>query len=70
MDIHRNSTAVVLDRDGLVGVDGDGNVGAVPGQGLVDGVVEDLEYHVVQTGAVIGVTDVHAGAFADCVEAF
>ena len=36
---------------------------AVAGQGLVDGVVDDLENHVVQAGAVIGVADVHAGSF-------
>ena len=38
-------------------------------QGFVDRVIDDLEYHVMQTGAVIGVTDVHAGAFSDRVEA-
>ncbi len=65
MDIHRNSTAVVLDGDRLVGVDGDDDVGAMPGERLVDRVVQDLEDHVVQTGPVIGVTDVHSRAFAD-----
>ena len=42
---------------------------AVAGQRLVDGVVDDLEHHVVQTGAVIGVADVHAGALAHRIEA-
>jgi hypothetical protein len=31
------------------------------GQRLVDRVVHDLEDHVVQAGAVIGVADVHSG---------
>ena len=40
------------------------------GQNLVDGVVHDLVDHVVQTRPVVGVADVHAGAFADRVEPF
>jgi hypothetical protein len=70
MDIHRNSTAVVLHGDGLVGVDGDRDVGTVTGERLVDGVVQDLEDHVVQARAVIGVPDVHSRALSDRVEAF
>ena len=70
MDIDRNSTAVVVHGDGFVGVDGDNDVGAVTGQRLVDRVVDDLEDHVVQAGAVIGVTDVHSRALADRIEAF
>jgi len=65
MDIHRNSTAVVLHGDRLVGVDGDDDVGAVTGQRLVNRVVQDLEDHVVQTGPIIGVTDVHSRALAN-----
>jgi hypothetical protein len=70
MDIHRNSTAVVLDGDGLVGVNYDRDVGAVASQRLVDRVVHDLKDHVVQAGPVIGVADVHSGALADRIEAF
>ena len=70
VDVRRNSTAVIGDRYGLVGVDGDDNPVAMTGQRFVDRVVDDLENHVVQTGPVIGVTDVHSGAFSDCVEPF
>ena len=38
------------------------------GEGLVDGVVDDLENHVVEPGAVIGVADVHSGPFSDRFE--
>ncbi len=69
MDIHRNSTAVVFDGDGLVGVDRDDDVAAVTRERLVDRVVEDLEHHVVQTGPVIGIADVHSGPFANRIEA-
>ena len=42
---------------------------AVPGQRLVDGVVDDLADQVVQT-ALTGGPDVHTGALADRVEPF
>ena len=42
---------------------------AVAGQRFVDGVVDDLEHHVVQAGAVVHVADVHAGTLADGLEA-
>ena len=70
MDIHRYSTAVVCDGDGLVLVNFHGDIRAVTRQGFVDGVVDDLEDHVVKTGPVIGVANVHSGAFSDGVEAF
>ena len=42
---------------------------AVPREMLVDRVVDDLEYEVVEPGAVIGVADVHAGSLAHTFEA-
>jgi hypothetical protein len=69
VDVDRDAAAVVLDRDGLVGVDGDLDPVAVTGERFVDGVVDDLEHHVVQAGAVIGVTDVHSGPLADRIKA-
>jgi hypothetical protein len=68
MDIHRNSTPVVRDSYGLIGVNGDRDLRAIAGQSFVDRVVDDLEHHVVQTAAVVGVSDVHAGPFSDGVE--
>jgi len=63
VDIHRNSAAVIGDGHRLVGVDRDDNAIAMAREGLVDGVVDDLENHVVQPRPVIGVADVHSGAF-------
>jgi hypothetical protein len=42
---------------------------AVPGEMLVDRVVDDLVHEVMQTAAVIGISDVHARAFANAFEA-
>ena len=64
MDIDRNASTVIGHADGIVIVDSYLNLAAIPGQGLVDGIVDDFEHHVVQAGAIIGVTDVHARPFA------
>ena len=40
------------------------------GQRLVDRIVGDLEHHVVEARAVVGVADIHSGPLADRVEAF
>jgi hypothetical protein len=37
---------------------------------FVDSVVHNLEYHVVQTGAVIGIADIHARALAHRIQPF
>src|SRR5687768_9157716 len=68
--VDRNATAIVADADGFVGVNGDADLGAMTGQRFVDGVVHHLEHHVVQAGAVIGVTDVHARALAYGIQTF
>ncbi|MPM16070.1 hypothetical protein SDC9_62444 [bioreactor metagenome] len=65
-----DAAAVVGHADRVVGVDGDDDVVAEAGQGLVDGVVHHFEDEVVQARAVGGVTDVHAGTFAHGLQAF
>src|SRR5206468_12074461 len=42
---------------------------AMAGECLVDGVVRNLENHVVKARAIVGIADVHARAFAHRVEA-
>jgi hypothetical protein len=64
-----DAAAVVLDGDRAVEVDHHADAIAEPRQCLVNGVVDDLVHHVVQTRAVIGVADVHAGAFPNGVQA-
>ncbi len=70
MHVGGDPPAVVAHGDGAVAVEGEADGVGVAGLGLVHRVVDDLEGHVVQAGAVIGVTDVHAGALADGIEAF
>ena len=49
---------------------GDYNVVAMAGQGLIDGVVNYLENHVMQSCAIGGVADVHSWSFPDSFQAF
>ena len=69
VDVGRDATTVVRDGHGFVRVDGHDDAVAEARQGLVDRVVDDLENHVVQARAVIGIADVHAGPLADGLEA-
>jgi hypothetical protein len=70
MNAGRDTTAVVRDRAGAVGVERHRNLGGVPGQRLVDCVVDDLVDHVVQARPIVGVADVHAGPLAYGIKAF
>ena len=69
VNVHRHATAVVAHRDRFAGMDDHVDLIAVPAQGLVDGIVHQLLNHVVQTGAVVGVADVHARPLAHGVQA-
>jgi hypothetical protein len=51
-------------------MDRDSDFLAMAGQSFIDRVVDDFEYHVVKAGAVVGVPDVHSGAFAHRFKAF
>ena len=62
VDVGRDAAAVVAHGDRAVGVEDHIDPVAIAGERLVDGVVDDLEHHVMQTRTVVGVADVHAGA--------
>ncbi|KAG0926179.1 hypothetical protein G6F31_018478 [Rhizopus arrhizus] len=66
----RDTATVIGHRDRAIGVDRHCHVVGVAGQRFVDRVVDDLEHHVVQAGAVMHITDVHAGTLADSLQAF
>ena len=68
VEVHGYPATVVGDGHRAVIVDDDVDVGAVAGKGFVDGVIDDLEHHVVEARSVVRVTDVHAGAGANGLE--
>ncbi len=70
VDTGRNAAAIVLHRYGIIGMDSHDNFFTVTRERFVDGVVHDLEYHVMQTGAVIRIADVHTRAFAYRIKPF
>ncbi len=70
MDIGRNPAPVVADRNRAVGVNAHPDEVGMPGQRLVDAVVDDLVDHVVQARAIIGIANIHARPLADGLQPF
>src|SRR3989338_8855767 len=68
VDIDRYAAPVIGDRDGVVGMDHDVDIGGVASHAFVYGVVDDLVDQVVQA-ARGGVADVHGRPFPDRVDA-
>ena len=70
VDVGGDAAAIVADGAGAIGIERDGDAVGMADQRLVDGIVHHLVDHVMETGAVIGVADIHAGALAHGIEAF
>jgi hypothetical protein len=51
-------------------MNGDVNIVAVSGQSFVNGVIHHLKHHVMQAGAIIGITDIHPRALSNGVKPF
>jgi hypothetical protein len=51
-------------------MDGDNDIFTVPCERFVDSVIHNLKYHVVQTGAVIRIADIHARALTYRIQPF
>ena len=58
----RDSPAVVLDSDGTIVVERDAQVARVSFEVFVHAGADDLPQQMMQSGAVFGISDVHAGA--------
>ncbi len=59
-----NTTTVIRYRYRVIFMDDHIHLITVAGQCFVDGVIHDLEHHMMQTRTVIGIANVHAWAFA------
>ena len=64
-----NTTTVIGHGNGIVGVNGHHDIIAISRQRFVDRVVHHFENHVVQTGAIRCIANVHAGALAHGLQA-
>ena len=67
MDTDRNATTVIGHRYRPVIMDLDVHSVRVSGQSLINSVVDDFVHHMVQSGAIIRVTNIHARALANCL---
>jgi hypothetical protein len=68
MNVDRDASPVVGHGHRAVTVKNHADVVAMPGKGFIDGVVDDFEDHVVESGTVVRVADVHARPLTDRVE--
>ena len=68
--IHGDTPAIVRHGHRFVGVYHDPDFRTVARQGLIDGIVHQFENHVVKTGAIVCVTDIHTGTLADGIQSF
>src|ERR1035438_7794222 len=69
LDVDGDTTPVVFDLGGMIGVQDDVDAGAATGKCLIDGIVDYLPQAVQQPPAVGG-SDVHAGALAHRLKPF
>lgn len=70
VDARRNTTAVILHRYRVIRMNSNDNIFTIACERFVDSVVHHLEYHVMQTGSVIRITDIHPRAFTDRIQPF
>jgi len=64
MHLDRDASSIVPNGNGAIGVDGNVNPCTVACEMFVDGIVEHFKNAMMQS-SLIGITDVHAGAFAN-----
>ena len=70
VDIGWNAAPVVADTNRVVRMNNHVNFVAMTRQSLIYGIVHRLEHHMMQTGAVIRVADIHTGTFAHGFQPF
>ena len=64
MNIYRNTTTIVSNRNGIILIDHHINIRTKSGQCFIYRVVNDFIYKMMQT-LLTGITDVHGGSFAN-----
>ncbi len=68
MHVGRDASSVIPHGHAAIGVQDQFAVCGEPRLRLVNGVINDFKGHMVQTGPVIRITDIHARTFAYCVQ--
>lgn len=68
MYIDGNTPPIIIDCNRPFAVQRDRDPGSMTGHSFVDRIVHDFINHVVETGAVFRIADIHAGSFANRFE--
>ena len=69
MDVNRNAAPVVTDGDGVVQVQHNFYFVAVPGHGLVNGIVDNFVHQMMEAAAVRA-PDIHGRTFPNGLQTF
>ncbi len=64
LDAHRNAAAIIGYGNRVIRMDCDDDIITISSQGLIDGVIDNLEHHMMQPSPVGGVANVHSRAFS------
>ena len=68
VNFSRDTAAVIGYGYRFVRMDSDLNLGAVASERFIDGIVYQLKHHVMKTGAVIGIANVHSRALTHRIQ--
>ena len=70
MDFSGNTAPIIRHGNGTIWIQHNGDRITMPCQCLVNRIIDNLIDHVMQTCAIIRITDIHARAFSDSFQAF
>ncbi len=65
MHLCGNAAPIIKDSNSLIGVNNNAYFRAVAGQGLIYRIIDHLKHHMVKTGAIVCVANIHARALAN-----
>ena len=70
LDADRNPAPIIRHRNRIIGMNGDHNIVTMAGKRLVNRVIDNFENHMMETGTIRSITNVHSRAFANSFQSF
>ena len=67
MDIHGYSPPIIRHRYAVIGMNFHMHMVGMFGQSFIDAVIHNLIDHMMKPAAIIGIANIHARAFANCL---
>nr|VFK48028.1 MAG: hypothetical protein BECKTC1821D_GA0114238_105614 [Candidatus Kentron sp. TC]VFK63321.1 MAG: hypothetical protein BECKTC1821F_GA0114240_10922 [Candidatus Kentron sp. TC] len=70
MEIYRNTTTIISNRNGSINMDNYFNFCTKSCQRLINRVIYNFKYHMMQACSIISISYIHPGTFSNCIESF